>query len=247
MREDERVWAVKELLFEYVKSPSLRHIRDPHSVSKLAQEIVRRIDRGNSIWRKWDGQREVLLRSAVPCWIPIEDMRDFLNRMPGPSLTATDVAQRLKAFEEEDHYTYADEDLRPSCLAVYEKEKREGTELPAIVGMLRDHIEREEERLRVEQQEQHHQAREKDRIAREQRLLSGADCNWTQLQNSKHWYCRANGRTYRLSPTNDKMWHLYRVNSTSVDEEGALIGKYQRRGDATKVVKQMAYQPEPRW
>jgi hypothetical protein len=113
--------------------------------------------------------------------------------------------------------------------------------------MLRDHVEREEERLRVEQQEQHQQWREQDRIAREQRLLSGADCNWTQLQHSQHWYCRANGRTYRLSLTNDKMWHLYRVNSTSDDEEGALIGKYQRRGDATKVVKQMAYQPEPRW
>jgi hypothetical protein len=40
MAEDERVWAVKELLFDYVKSPSLRHIRDPYSVSRLAQEIV---------------------------------------------------------------------------------------------------------------------------------------------------------------------------------------------------------------
>jgi hypothetical protein len=95
MREDERMWAVKELLFDYVKSPSLRHIRDAHSVIKLAQEIVRRVDRGNSIWQKWDGQREVLLKSALPCWIPIEDLRDFLNRMPGPALTTTDVAQRL--------------------------------------------------------------------------------------------------------------------------------------------------------
>ena len=43
MREDERVWDVKELLFEYVKSPSLRHIRDPHALTRLAQEIVKRI------------------------------------------------------------------------------------------------------------------------------------------------------------------------------------------------------------
>jgi hypothetical protein len=35
MREDERVWAVRELLSDYVKSPSLRHIRDPHSLIKL--------------------------------------------------------------------------------------------------------------------------------------------------------------------------------------------------------------------
>jgi len=31
------------------------------------------------------------------------------------------------------------------------------------------------------------------------------------------------------------------------DEKGALIGKSQRRGDATKVIAEMAYQPEPKW
>jgi hypothetical protein len=61
MREDERVWAVKDLLFDYLKSPSLR---DPHSVIRLAQAIVRRIDQGNSIWRKLDGQRELLLPAS---------------------------------------------------------------------------------------------------------------------------------------------------------------------------------------
>ena len=40
MTEDQRLWAVKELLFSYVRSPSLRHIRDPYAVSKLAGEIV---------------------------------------------------------------------------------------------------------------------------------------------------------------------------------------------------------------
>ncbi|MET0539420.1 MAG: hypothetical protein ABWZ64_16000, partial [Xanthobacteraceae bacterium] len=58
---------------------------------------------------------------------------------------------------------------------------------------------------------------------------------------------KGNGRTCRLSLTKDKRWSLYRVNSTSDDEEGGFIGKYQRQGDATKVVKEMAYQPEPRW
>jgi len=102
MKEDERIWAIKGLLFDYVKSPSLRHIRDPNSIFKLSQEIVRRIDQGNSIWRKWDGQREVLLKS-----VPVEDLRDFLNNMPG-----TDVAQRLKAFEEEECYEYPKEEFR---------------------------------------------------------------------------------------------------------------------------------------
>ena len=247
MPEDERIWAVRDVLFDYVKSPSLRHIRDPHSLNKLAREIVRRMDRSNSIWKKWDGQRELLLKSALNCWVPIEDLREFLNRLPGPPLTTTDVAQRLRALEDEDHYSYPNDELQPGCLALYEKEKAEGTELPAIIGLLRDHVEREEERIRVEQHERYRQLREDERTAQEQRLLSGADCRWTQLQKSPHWYCRANGRTYRLSPTKDKRWDLYRVNSTSSDENGFLIGKYQKRGDATKVVAEVAYQPEPKW
>jgi hypothetical protein len=85
--EDERIWAVKSLLFDYVRSPSLRHLRDPLSVSKLANDIVKRIDQSNSIWKKWDGQREVVLKSAIGCWIPIDDLRHFLNRMPGPVLS----------------------------------------------------------------------------------------------------------------------------------------------------------------
>jgi hypothetical protein len=247
MREDERIWAVKELLSDYVKSPSLLHIRDPHSIIRLAQEIVRRIDRGNSIWRKWDGQRETVLKSAIGCWIPIEDLRDFLNRMSGPQLTSNDVSQRLKAFEDEDYTSYPNEDLRGGCLAIYDKERGEGTELPAIIGLLREHVENEEERIRVEHQEQNERRREEDREAQEQRLLSGADCKWTQFRKSQHWYCRANGRAYRLSPTNDKMWQLYRVKAIPDDEEGVLIGKYRARGDATKVVTEMAYKPEPKW
>lgn len=247
MAEDQRLWTVKQLLFDYVASPSLRHIRDPRSVLRLAQEIVRQLDRGNSAWRKWDAQRELLLKSSVGCWIPVEDMRDFLNQMPGPPLTTTDVSQRLKAFEDEQFYNYPDEELQTGCLALYEKEKIEGTELPAIIGLLREHVEREEDRLRDERRQRYEEAREQDRIKREQRLLSGADCGWTQVRKSLHWYCRANGRTYRLSPTKDKRWNLYRVQSTSDDETGGLIGTYRGRADATKVVTEMAYKPEPRW
>ncbi len=82
MTEDECIWAVKELLFDYVKSPSPRHISDPRSMIKLAQEIVRRIDRGNAIWRNWDGQREVLLKSALPCWIGVGSLRFSQRSIP---------------------------------------------------------------------------------------------------------------------------------------------------------------------
>lgn len=101
--------------------------------------------------------------------------------MPGPQVTATDVSQRLRAFEDEEYFSYPKEEHRPGCLALYEKERADGTELPAIIGLLRDHVERQEERLRVEQEERYKRSREEDRMAREQRLLSGADCKWTQL------------------------------------------------------------------
>ena len=101
MPEDQRQWALRDLLVEYFKSPSLKHIRDPHSIDKLIRDIVRAIDRGNSIWGKWEGQREIIARSAVGCWVPIDDLKAFLNQMPGPKLTDTDVDQRLKALEED--------------------------------------------------------------------------------------------------------------------------------------------------
>jgi hypothetical protein len=243
MPEDDSLQAIKDLLFNFVRSHSLRHIRDPHTVIVLANEIMRVVNGRNSIWLKWDEQREKLVKSAVGCWIPLDDLRDFLNRLPGPALTTADVTQRMRAFEDEDYSSYPKEELQPGCLTIYEREKANGTELPAIIGLLRDHVEREEEYLRIEQKERYEQSRDKERIAREQRLLSGADCKWTQLAKSADWHCRTNGRLYRLFPTKDKMWNLYRANSVD-SPNGSLIGKYQNRGDATKVVAQVAYQPD---
>jgi hypothetical protein len=243
MPEDDRLQAIKHLLFNYVRSPSLRHIRDPHAIIVLANEIMRVVNSRNSVWLKWDEQREKLVKSAVGCWIPFDDLRDFLNGLPGPTLTTTDVTQRMRAFEDEDYFSYPKEELQPGCLAIYEHEKAKGTEMPAIIGLLRDHVEGEEERLRAEQKEQYEQSRQRERIAQEQRLLSGADCKWTQLAKSPDWHCRTNGRLYRLSPTKDKMWHLYRVKTVD-GPNGSLIGKYQSRRDASKVVTQVAYQPD---
>ncbi|ASY58300.1 hypothetical protein SS05631_c33860 [Sinorhizobium sp. CCBAU 05631] len=177
----------------------------------------------------------------------MQDLRDYLNDLPGPNLTMTDVAQRLRAFEEEPYASYPNDELKDGCLALFAKEKAEGTELPAIIGLLSEHIEHEEERLRLERTEQYKHMREQERLAAEQRLLSGADCKWTQLGRAPQWYCRTNGRTYRLTPTSDKRWDLHRVNAPTADEKGQHIGRYGGRGDATKVVAQIAYQAEPRF
>ena len=96
--ENDKLYAVVSNLADYVKSPSLRHIRDPHSLHRLAKEILRTVDRASSVWGKWEGSREDVAKAAGPCWIPTEDLLAFLNRLPGPPLTTTDVVQRQRAF-----------------------------------------------------------------------------------------------------------------------------------------------------
>jgi hypothetical protein len=93
----DRQYAVASLLFDYVKSPALRHLRDPHSIHRLARDIVNTLDRASSVWKKWEPDREEIINAAGPCWIPADDLQAFLNTLPGPPLTKTDVEQRLRA------------------------------------------------------------------------------------------------------------------------------------------------------
>lgn len=245
MRQDEHASVVQSLIAEHVRSPSLRHIRDPHALGKLAADIVATLDRRRGPWQKWDERREALVKAAAPCWVPLDKLTDYLNLMPGPRLTATDVAQRMRAVHEEPYTSYPNDELREGCLALFAREEATGTELVAIVGALQEHVEAEEERLRLERQTQWREHVEEQRIALEQRFKSGADCKWTPLDRSKEVYCRLNGRTYRLSPTADRMWDLHRL-ATQSDATGILIGRYGRRGDATKALRQIAYAPDPR-
>lgn len=245
MTDHERVYAVSQLIADYVRSPSLRHLRDPHSIWRLSTDIVNRLDRGSSVWKKWDEHREAITKAAAPCWVPVKDLRDFLNSMSGPSLTSTDIVQRMRVFTEEPFAPYPNDELREGCEALYAREKAAGTEMPAIVGALREYVEAGEQRLRQEREERYRRLVEEERQALEQRFLSGADCKWTPIGHSKEFYCRMNGRSYRLTPTADKMWQLHRIEA--IGDKGALVGKYQKRGDATKALAQVAYQPDPRW
>lgn len=245
MFESERHYAVRRLLHDYVQSPSLRHLRDQKSLTKVVQDIVEAIDCRSSIWRKWAGPREPFLKSAALCWIPVADLLEFLNSLPGPQLTKTDVTQRLRAFHEEPFEPYPNEKLQAGCLELYAREKAAGTEMAAIVGALQGFVEEEEERLRQEQEMAWRQRVEEERIALEQRFLSGADCKWTPINRSKELYIRKNGRAFRLTPTKLKQWDLHRI--ASLDDAGKIVGTYGSRGDATKALKLVAYEPEPRW
>jgi hypothetical protein len=246
MDDDERIRIVKGLLIDHVSNPAQRHVRDGWAVHLLAKEIIEKLDHRTGVWRKWDEAREALLKSATHCWIPIEDLRAYLNGMPGPELTRMDVIQRLRAFQEEPYADPVKSDLQPGCLEIFERENADGTELPAIIGAIQQWVEEEEARRWQASDEARRRQIEEDRIALEQRFLSGADCQWTAIGKSPEVYCRRNGRAYRLSPAGDKTWNLHRINGVD-DQGGALMGTYRRRADATKAVAAMAYLPEPRW
>ena len=234
MVDNERLRVVHRLIGEYVRSPSLRHLRDPNSISGISRQIVQAIDREPSVWRKWQAERDSLLRSAAGCWIPLEDLREFLNTLPGSALTLTDVAQRLRAVHEEPFSTYPNEELREGCEKMYARERSEGTELPAIIGALQEFVEVETERIRVARDAAWRQRQMEERQALEERFLSGADCKWTPVRGSRDLFVRRNGRAYRLSPTKEKRWELFRIER--VGDTGASLGIYGTRTDANKAL-----------
>jgi hypothetical protein len=84
MYDHERIQAVRRLLYDYVQSPSLRHLRDPRSIDGLTQRIIQVVHREPTVWRKWEGEREALLRAAADCWfrrrISANSSTDFLAR-----------------------------------------------------------------------------------------------------------------------------------------------------------------------
>jgi hypothetical protein len=47
--EADHHYVVASLFFDYVKSPSLRHLRDPRNIRKLARDIVRTVDGAGSV------------------------------------------------------------------------------------------------------------------------------------------------------------------------------------------------------
>jgi hypothetical protein len=118
----------------------------------LAREIVRPLAGSTSIWAKWNEPRESLAKSATECWIPVDDLLDHLNNMDGPTLSVTDVEQRQRAFRWELYSRYPNEELRERCELFYKREKLAVTELPAIIGAMKDFIYLEEEWLREEWQ-----------------------------------------------------------------------------------------------
>jgi len=56
---------------------------------------------------------------------------------------------------------------------------------------------------------------------------------------SQAFYCRRNGRAFRIIQGKDKRWTLYRIKEVS--DKGELLGTYRGRGDANKALQTIAY------
>lgn len=244
MAYDEDAYEIRRLIIEHVSSPSLRHIRDQDAIQRLSRRIVDALHRPPGLWSKWSPLREELIKSAALTWIPAEDLRSVLNTFPGPALTLTDVNERLSAIHEEETEWPA-EALRADCLDRYRAEREAGTEMIAIARSIRTFVE-EAARQRYERLERERlERREAEKQALEARFLVGADCGWTPIRGSVALFTRKNGRAYRLAPTKDRRWDMFRIETA--EDDGKLVGTYRTRGDATKALTQLAYQPEPRW
>lgn len=239
MSDDFRIRIVREALDRHVASPSLDHIRDQHMLDRLAAEIVAELFRGDPIWRKWDLTRETFLRRAIPCWIPIEDLTEFLNQIEGPILTATDVQSRMDMMCEDRFETYPSPSKKAFCLAIYNEEKARGTELAAIVQRITDRCAEEEMREYDERRDRRKRELAEAAAALEARFLSGADCKWTPVKGHEGLYCRVNGRAFRLTRDREKKHLLHRIEQ--LGDSGEHIGRYSSRADASRALEAVAY------
>lgn len=230
------------MLGDYVRSPSLAHLRSAHALDRLASEIVRQLDMPTRLWAKWGGSREDLVRASCPCWIPLADLAASLNELPGPKLTLSDVSGRLQILQDE-LGEWPDDRWHAGCEAIFNEERLQGTEIMACVVRIRSFIEDEEARFLRENDQRYKERVAAEKASLEALFLAGADCKWTPVQSSTTIYCRMNGRVFSLSRAVDAKYELQRVRSHDCGS-GIMVGRYGRRGDATTAVKDMAYRPD---
>jgi hypothetical protein len=89
----------------------------------------------------------------------------------------------------------------------------------AIIRLLEEYAEEERRRRYREREQQRREEIAVEKAMARERLLSGADCNWTQLDEPNLFFCRTNGRLYSLKRNSDKRWVLSCIKDKS-DQKG---------------------------
>ena len=151
----------------------------------------------------------------------------------------------MRAIYEEPWAHYPNEDVQQSCLALYEAEKAQGTEMAAIIGALQEHVELEEDRLSREREEEYRRQKEEER-------LQGAAA-FRCRRRLRLDQARRIGRAV-LPPERPGIpgragqgQALVAFSGEPPDDDGALLGDYQGRRDANKALESIAYSPETQW
>jgi hypothetical protein len=195
MTYDDRASNIRALLWEHAH-PALRSM-DRDRIAKLAEQIMRiATDRG--LWTKWGSNREEIAERAANLWIPLDDLREALNALPGPALTRVDVEQRIRDFREKQYGSYPKAEVEAETLAAFAEEKARGTEFIAVLDYLEEWYWGAEERLRQKRDKDRREQIAKDKQVAEARLRNGADCPWTAATGVADLHCCKNGRLYRL-------------------------------------------------
>lgn len=243
MTNDEREAHIRRVLWEQAH-PTLRGM-DSARVAKLAEEIFR-IATSSGLWSKWSPDRETIASRAADIWVPMEDLRESLNALPGPTLTKIDVEQRIRDLREQRYRSYPTAELESEAYAVFAEEKARGTEFIAILGYLEEWHWGNEERLRRKAEQERREQIARDKQIAETRLRNGADCPWTAATEITDLHCRKNGRLYRLRSLqnvgkHEPAFEVLRVDYLSA-KRGRSVGRYRTRGDATKAVENVAWQ-----
>ena len=130
MTEDERAHQIRSLLWDHVH-PTLRSM-DRERIAKLAEQVLRIAAAHRELWAKWGADRNEIAERAANLWVPLDDLRDALNGLPGPALTKVDVEQRIREVREKQYGSYPKTEMEAEALAAFAEEKARGTESPLI-------------------------------------------------------------------------------------------------------------------
>ena len=252
MTEDDRLRYVIHLLLEHSARPPLKFPSEAE-IPKIARKIMEAATGPRSLWSKWGAEREEIAPRAADLWVPMADLIEALNQLPGERLTAVDVEQRLYALRHRysGYSAGVDEELMEPSFAAFKEEKARGTEFIAILGWLEDWTWGAQERLRRRQEVERKERVEQDKKRAEARLRSGADCPWTPAAGIPDLHSRKNGRLFRLKqlekadiPLAPRFEVLEIKTLEEKDRKGVPVGRYRTRSDASKAALEVAYKPE---
>lgn len=240
MSDDRRIEIVAKILADkYYQA----HFNAPHSMARI---ILAALDE-RALVAKWEGARQKFLEEhdVSECWIPQQDVVDYLNKLPGKPVTVAD----LRAFlvEVYEYHNKPDHDDQVDCLRVYSREKEAGTDLSGIVKAIQDEVLTPAYEKEAEEHEREKQARD------EALVESGSEFGFinrftTGLETpvgkygyrAKDWYGRFGGQLYRLVHVGNKQYRLLSIKK--LGDEGTpttpeLFSKPTEARDAIKAGK----------